>query len=87
MSSGLSVPTAAASPTTAVVAAAAAAASSQHSSSSNVDSTSSGEIPESVTAELEKLEQEGHAGSISEVGECVGALLSDLGDDDELLGK
>jgi len=43
------------------------------------------EIPESVTAELEKLEQEGSA--IVEV-EGVSAILGDLGpdDDDELLG-
>jgi hypothetical protein len=42
------------------------------------------EIPESVTAELEKLEQEG--GGIVEV-EGVGAILAELGDDKELLGK
>jgi hypothetical protein len=35
------------------------------------------EIPESVTAELEKLEQEVE----------VSAILADLGDDDELLGE
>ena len=42
------------------------------------------EIPESVTAELEKLEQEG--GAMVEV-EGVGAILAELGDDKELLGK
>jgi histone-lysine N-methyltransferase MLL3 len=42
------------------------------------------EIPESVTAELEKLEQEG--GPMVEV-EGVGAILAELGDDKELLGK
>ena len=42
------------------------------------------EIPESVTAELEKLEQEG--GTMVEV-EGVGAILAELGDDKELLGK
>lgn len=34
------------------------------------------EIPESVTEELEKLEEEG-----------VGSILAEIGDDDELLGK
>jgi len=42
------------------------------------------EIPESVTAEIEKLEQEG--GPMVEV-EGVGAILAELGDDKELLGK
>jgi hypothetical protein len=42
------------------------------------------EIPESVTAELEKLEQEG--GAMVEV-EGVGAILAELGDDKELLGE
>lgn len=43
------------------------------------------EIPDNVTAELEKLEQEG--APIVEV-EGVSAILGDLGDDDdELLGK
>ncbi|CAG2053010.1 unnamed protein product [Timema podura] len=42
------------------------------------------EIPESVTAELEKLEQEG--GPMVEV-EGVSAILADLGDDDELLDE
>jgi hypothetical protein len=37
-----------------------------------------------VTAELEKLEQEG--GAMVEV-EGVGAILAELGDDKELLGK
>jgi hypothetical protein len=46
--------------------------------------TDSQEIPESVTAELEKLEQEG--GAMVEV-EGVGAILAELGDDKELLGK
>ena len=41
------------------------------------------EIPESVTAELEKLEQDG---GMVEV-EGVGAILAELGDDKELLGK
>lgn len=43
------------------------------------------EIPDNVTAELEKLEQEG--APMVEV-EGVSAILGDLGDDDdELLGK
>jgi len=44
------------------------------------------EIPDNVTAELEKLEQEG-AGPMVEV-EGVSAILGDLADDDdELLGN
>lgn len=44
------------------------------------------EIPDNVTAELEKLEQEG-AGPMVEV-EGVSAILGDLADDDdELLGE
>ena len=44
------------------------------------------EIPDNVTAELEKLEQEG-AGPMVEV-EGVSAILGDLADDDdELLGR
>lgn len=45
------------------------------------------EIPESVTAELEKLEQEEGGPSLVEV-EGVNAILGDLvEDDDELLGN
>lgn len=50
-----------------------------------VSPSESSEIPDNVTAELEKLEQEG--APIVEV-EGVSAILGDLGDDDdELLGK
>lgn len=50
-----------------------------------VSPSESSEIPDNVTAELEKLEQEG--APMVEV-EGVSAILGDLGDDDdELLGK
>ena len=52
---------------------------------SNVSMSETSEIPDNVTAELEKLEQEG--APMVEV-ENVSAILGDLGDDDdELLGK
>lgn len=44
------------------------------------------EITDSVTDELEKLQQEGDTNNIGEV-DGVNALLGDLDDDDELLGK
>lgn len=51
-----------------------------------VATSEASEIPDNVTAELEKLEQEG-AGPMVEV-EGVSAILGDLADDDdELLGK
>lgn len=51
-----------------------------------VTTSEASEIPDNVTAELEKLEQEG-AGPMVEV-EGVSAILGDLADDDdELLGK
>lgn len=54
-------------------------------SESNVVAAEASEIPDNVTAELEKLEQEG--APMVEV-ENVSAILGDLGDDDdELLGK
>lgn len=51
----------------------------------NVDSRNE-EITDSVTDELEKLQQEGDTNNIGEV-DGVNALLGDLDDDDELLGK
>jgi len=51
----------------------------------NVDSRSE-EITDSVRDELEKLQQEGDPNNIGEV-DGVNALLGDLDDDDELLGK
>lgn len=53
----------------------------------NAGTSSEGEeIPESVTAELEKLEQEEGGGMVEVEG--VGAILGDLvEDDDELLGN
>ena len=55
-------------------------------SEANVTMSETSEIPDNVTAELEKLEQEGGAPMV-EV-ENVSAILEDLGDDDdELLGK
>lgn len=57
-----------------------------HTATTNVNETTSEppEIPDNVTAELEKLEQEG--APMVEV-EGVSAILGDLGeDDDELLG-
>lgn len=51
----------------------------------NVTMSETSEIPDNVTAELEKLEQEG--APMAEV-ENVSAILGDLADeDDELLGK
>lgn len=51
-------------------------------------SEASSEIPDNVTAELEKLEQEGGASPMVEVAEGVNAIFGDLADDDdELLGK
>lgn len=51
----------------------------------NVTMTETSEIPDNVTAELEKLEQEG--APMVEV-ENVSAILGDLADDDdELLGQ
>lgn len=51
-----------------------------------VTTSEASEIPDNVTAELEKLEQEG-AGPMVEV-EGVSAILGDLADDDdELLGE
>lgn len=51
----------------------------------NVSTSEASEIPDNVTAELEKLEQEG--APMVEV-EGVSAILGDLADDDdELLGK
>lgn len=56
------------------------------SETAGVATSEASEIPDNVTAELEKLEQEG-AGPIVEV-EGVSAILGDLADDeDELLGK
>jgi len=53
---------------------------------SGTTTSEASEIPDNVTAELEKLEQEG-AGPMVEV-EGVSAILGDLADDDdELLGK
>lgn len=56
----------------------------------NVTMSDTSEIPDNVTAELEKLEQEGGAptmGAMVEV-ENVSAILGDLADDDdELLGE
>lgn len=53
--------------------------------SETTTSEASSEIPDNVTAELEKLEQEG--APMVEV-EGVSAILGDLADDDdELLGK
>lgn len=43
-------------------------------------------MADSVTDELEKLQQEGDTNNIGEV-DGVNALLGDLDDDDELLGK
>lgn len=43
-------------------------------------------MTDSVTDELEKLQQEGDTNNIGEV-DGVNALLGDLDDDDELLGK
>jgi len=43
-------------------------------------------MPDSVTDELEKLQQEGDSNNIGEV-DGVNALLGDLDGDDELLGK
>lgn len=43
-------------------------------------------MSDSVTDELEKLQQEGDTNNIGEV-DGVNALLGDLDDDDELLGK
>lgn len=55
------------------------------SDTAGVTTSEASEIPDNVTAELEKLEQEG-AGPIVEV-EGVSAILGDLADDDdELLG-
>lgn len=51
----------------------------------NVDSRNE-EMTDSVTDELEKLQQEGDTNNIGEV-DGVNALLGDLDDDDELLGK
>lgn len=51
----------------------------------NVDNRNE-EITDSVTDELEKLQQEGDTNNIGEV-DGVNALLGDLDDDDELLGK
>lgn len=51
----------------------------------NVDSRNE-EITDSVSDELEKLQQEGDTNNIGEV-DGVNALLGDLDDDDELLGK
>lgn len=54
-------------------------------SEANVTMSETSEIPDNVTAELEKLEQEG--APMVEV-ENVSAILGDLADeDDELLGK
>lgn len=54
-------------------------------SDATVSPSEPSEIPDNVTAELEKLEQEG--APMVEV-EGVSAILGDLGDDDdELLGK
>lgn len=54
-------------------------------SETTVSPSEPSEIPDNVTAELEKLEQEG--APMVEV-EGVSAILGDLGDDDdELLGK
>ena len=54
-------------------------------SEATVSPSEPSEIPDNVTAELEKLEQEG--APMVEV-EGVSAILGDLGDDDdELLGK
>jgi hypothetical protein len=54
-------------------------------SETNVTMTETSEIPDNVTAELEKLEQEG--APMVEV-ENVSAILGDLADDDdELLGE
>lgn len=51
----------------------------------SVNAPEASEIPDNVTAELEKLEQEG--APLGEV-EGVSAILGDLGDDDdELLGN
>lgn len=56
------------------------------SDTAGVTTSEASEIPDNVTAELEKLEQEG-AGPMVEV-EGVSAILGDLADDDdELLGK
>lgn len=56
------------------------------SETTGVTTSEASEIPDNVTAELEKLEQEG-AGPIVEV-EGVSAILGDLADDDdELLGE
>lgn len=56
------------------------------SETATVTTSEASEIPDNVTAELEKLEQEG-AGPMVEV-EGVSAILGDLADDDdELLGK
>lgn len=49
-----------------------------------VPTTEPSEIPDNVTAELEKLEQEG--APMSEV-EGVGAIFDGLDDDDELFGE
>lgn len=43
-------------------------------------------MSDSVTDELEKLQQEGDTNNIGEV-DGVNALLGDLDDDDELLGN
>lgn len=54
-------------------------------SSNNPENSSSEEIPDNVTAELEKLEQE--SGTMAEL-QGVSDILGGLGDDDdELLGK
>jgi len=56
------------------------------SETAGVVTSEASEIPDNVTAELEKLEQEG-AGPMVEV-EGVSAILGDLADDDdELLGN
>lgn len=51
----------------------------------NVDSRNE-EMTDSVTDELEKLQQEGDSNNIGEV-DGVNGLLGDLDDDDELLGN
>lgn len=56
-------------------------------SEATVSPSEPSEIPDNVTAELEKLEQEG-APMVEVEGEGVSAILGELGDDDdELLGK